>query len=229
MTRVSISMFLLFIFGCGSPSAHQPASKDSVKTKKKDSKEKLSNKRSTDEDLKIQWQQRSDRMSAEIAKKYGALVDWKVPLKTLEPVVYTLEIEDSLIKQERQPVLFIAKLDDVYRKDGKCYLKAISHTADYESINRVPDPNLIFECSVEQARKMMAESRSVDEMTGTPLFALVAFVETVGTFESAIHVDVKADFDESHSNASAAADADNRTVIVKGRIKDAVFLGSEPW
>jgi N-dimethylarginine dimethylaminohydrolase len=61
----------------------------------------------------------SHKAIIELVDKYNAIIDWKKPLSKIESNVFTMEVEDALLRKDNRPVLFLASVEDIKRKEDK--------------------------------------------------------------------------------------------------------------
>jgi hypothetical protein len=93
----------------------------------------------------------------ELADKYNAVADWKKPLSKIWSDVldvFTMEVEDALLRKDNRPVLFLAQVKDVERKEGAYTVRF------WNEFGKMPQVEFVLDCSDEQVRKITQQQRS---------------------------------------------------------------------
>jgi hypothetical protein len=111
----------------------------------------------TEKAITIQAKEESTRKAIiELADKYNAVVNWSEPLskKPFLSPVFTIEVEDALLRKDNRPVLFLAKVGDVERKENK-YLVRFFSAGGLEKSSSMFE--FILDCSDEQVSKIIQQ------------------------------------------------------------------------
>lgn len=105
---------------------------------------------------------------SDFAGKYGALVDWE---KDMDYDSFTSEFQDKLIST--RPFLFKGKIDDIYYKNEKTFIRVISlHITDFQGYV------LELECNKDIVEKILSQI-SGEHFRSWKDFAIVATINKV--------------------------------------------------
>lgn len=108
--------------------------------------------RNTVNDEKNKREERESNIQRDLAGKYGASIDWAKKLNEKEkPIPYTIDMEEALIGPGSTPIMFVAYVVDVIKKDDK-----FSITLKY-----LESPEILFtlECKPEIGKRLLIRTR----------------------------------------------------------------------
>jgi hypothetical protein len=151
----------------------------------------------------------------ELADKYNAVVDWNKPLNkilNLMSPIFTVEVEDALLRNDNRPVLFLARVEDIKRKEDK-YL--VSFLMDDSALEYWSTINVALDCSDEQVRKIMQQQYDREWEN----FAVIAEIQKVRKVE--FNLKAEGDFEEP----KIRVDTTDSVFIVSGKCLDLLFVG----
>ena len=110
----------------------------------------------------------------ELADKYNAVVDWKEPLikKHIAPP-FTMEIENALLLKDSRPVLFLAQVKDVERKENTYMVRFTNE------FGRRPQIEFVLDCTDEQAKKITQQQSESRDWENYIVIAVINKVKKV--------------------------------------------------
>ncbi len=150
----------------------------------------------------------------ELADKYNAVVDWSEPLSKIMSPVYTVEIENALLLKDSRPVLFLASVIDIERKEN-AYMVRFSN-----DFGEDPQIEFALNCSDEQVRKITQQQSESREWEN---YAVIAVINKV----KKVRFNFVAITEGSEDSYSASIRLENSdTFIATGHCLDLVFVGS---
>jgi len=164
-------------------------------------------KRKAEVEKKIQIEQAISSMVA----KYNAVTDWKKNFNNesvLLGKIYTVQVEDALIRSDNRPILFFAFVEDVQRQGNKYYV----HFWNWYELG--PDIRFVLECNSKQAKKILEQKTDFFEK-----YAVVALISTLQKPK----FEVKA-YPHSRGGADIIVEPSD-IFIAKGRCLDLLFVG----
>ncbi|HZX12933.1 MAG TPA: hypothetical protein VFF49_00865 [Thermodesulfobacteriota bacterium] len=129
------------------------------------------------ESEKIKTEQIKQAIS-EMVARHNAIADWKKSFFPKDPNallnnIYTIDLEAALVRSDNRPILFVAPVVDVERRDNKYFVHFQTGGFILHSLFS-PDIHFVLECDSEQAKKIMAQQPNMfDE------YAVVAFISSV--------------------------------------------------
>jgi len=156
---------------------------------------------------KIQIEQTISNMVA----RHNAVTDWKKNFNeksTLLGRIYTVQVEDALIRSDGRPVLFFASVDDVTRIGNKYYV----HFHNWFDLS--PEIRFVLECDSEQVKKIMGQITDFFEQ-----YAVVALISSLQRPK----FEVKA-YPHSAEDAEVVVEFSD-IFIARGRCLDLLFVG----
>jgi hypothetical protein len=153
----------------------------------------------------------------ELADKHNAVVDWKEPLiKKHIDSPFTMEIEDALLRKDNRPVLFLATVSDIERKENKYLAHFCMADLELECLSTIV---VALDCSDEQVRKItqqQSESRDLEN------YAVIAVINKVKKVAFGIKPVVTNDGEEN----CGEIEIDTPNIFVAtGRCVDLLFIG----
>ncbi len=116
----------------------------------------------------------SEKSVADMVAKHNAVTDWKQNLNKngefFWDSVYTIEIEEALIRSDGQPILFFCGVNDIVRKEDK-YLVYFSNLFDF----LIPaDIHFVLDCTPDQVKEIMLNRADLFEK-----YAVIARISEV--------------------------------------------------
>ena len=147
----------------------------------------------------------------ELANKHNAVVNWKEPLSKIESYVFTMEVEDALLRKDNRPVLFLATVLDVERKENKYLLHFL--VEDLEGLSVI---KFVLDSSDEQVKKI-TQQQFEDRLSEK--FAVIAEIQKVRR----VVFNLKAEID-SEEPVIRVVTTDS-IFIVSGKCLDLLFVG----
>jgi len=142
---------------------------------------------------------------------HNAVTDWKKNFDKKSAFlgqIYTVQVEDALIRSDGRPVLFFASVDDVTRQGNKYYV----HFRNWFDLD--PDIRFVLECDSEQVKKIM--SQKVDLFGQYAVVALISSLQRP-KFELRAY---------PHSGEDAEVVVESSDIfIARGRCLDLSFVG----
>lgn len=145
---------------------------------------------------------RQTKVKNDLAVKFGAITDWDKNLKD-RGLLYTIDVQEALIRSDKTPVLFEAFVEDVTRDNNKYIVRLVSSSLEIY---------FLLECTPEVATKF----RSRKGFKKVAVIALISFV-TKPTIKLESEL---ASPDESPDIEVTTPD----TFIAKGSVLDFDFL-----
>lgn len=146
--------------------------------------------------------------------KHNAVADWRKSLgkkkRSLFDHIYTIEIQDALIKTDGRPILFFGGANDIVRKDDKYTVYFNNWLGSLIGA----DVHFILECTPDQINKIM--SQSTDFFGNYAVISQIREVKKVRfqlTAQSLDSEEVDVDF------------APSNVFMATGRCLDLVFVG----
>lgn len=165
---------------------------------------------------KIEKKIQIEKSVSEMIGKYNAVTDWKKNLNnenTLLAPIYTVQVEDVLIRNDGRPVLFFGFVEDVTRQGDKYYI----YFQFYDFLD--PDIRFILECDSEQAKKVM--SQRVDRFEQYAVVVLISSLQ-----RPKFEVKAYSQSDEySEDEYSEVVVESSDIFIAKGHCLDLLFVG----
>jgi hypothetical protein len=151
----------------------------------------------------------------ELADKYNAVVNWSEPLSKKEFLspVFTIEVEDALLRKDNRPVLFIAKVKDVVRKENE-YLVRFLAAGSLETSSLMFE--FILDCSDEQVSKVIQQQIEYGDC-----YAVIASINKLK--KVAFEVTPVVDSDDEGNYGAIEIDTPN-TFVATGRCIDLLFV-----
>jgi hypothetical protein len=135
-----------------------------------------SDRRSETQKEKVESEKRlqSEKSDADMVAKHNAVTDWKQNLNKkgefLGDSVYTIEIEEALIRNDGRPILFFCGVNDIVRKENK-YLVYFSNLFGFLAS---ADVHFILDCTPDQVKEIMLHRAGLFEK-----YAVIARVSEV--------------------------------------------------
>ena len=107
----------------------------------------------------------------DMVTKHNAVTDWQGSLEKdgIEPT-FTIEFQDTLIRKDSRPLVFVAAVEDIVR-DSNSYT---AHFHNRFDLLLSADVHFVLDCTPEQVQEIMKQSNSVFEN-----YAVVAHVTSV--------------------------------------------------
>jgi len=122
----------------------------------------ISNRRSEAQKEKVKTEKhlQSEKSVADMVAKHNAVTDWKQNLNKkgrgfFADSVYTIEIEEALIRTDGRPILFFSQIEDIGKKSDK-YIVYFANLFGFMSSVNV---HFILDCTPEQFEKIMLHPR----------------------------------------------------------------------
>jgi hypothetical protein len=180
---------------------------------------------------KTEKQIQTEKMLQDLVKKHSAIVDWRqnIDQKNLgpfSPPIYTIQVEDALVRADDRPVMFIAKIEDIVRRDDK-YLVNFSVS---RMLNMYSNPyvRFILHCTQEQVNHIMNNHNGNNESFFLDHYAAIANISGV----SKVSLQLTAGADRVISHDGEEFDVDISTSIepsnifvATGQCVDLLFVG----
>jgi len=156
---------------------------------------------------------RAEQINLAILKmvaKYNAITDWKKGFaEKMVRGIYTIEMEEALVRKDGRAVLFFGSVSDIMRRDNKYFIH-FWNWLDFPSL----DIRFVLECDSVKVKKVMDQSNSIfDE------FAVVALISSVQ--KAMFEVRAESESDEEANIVVEPSDV----FIAKGRCLDLLFVG----
>jgi len=147
----------------------------------------------------------------ELADKHNAVVNWSEPLskKLFLSPVFTIEVEDALLRKDNRPVLFLATVKDVERKENKYLVRFV-----VGFLEELPMIEFVLDCTDEQAKKITQQQIEFLER-----YAVIAEIQKIRK----VMFDLKANNDNEEPEISV--DTTDDVFIVSGKCLDLLFVG----
>ena len=147
----------------------------------------------------------------------------------VEHKVYTIELQDALIRDDRRPVVAVVTVDDVLSKDGKTYINLLQTTG----------LEFLLSCPRDFAQRVIQESRKVmsgrdkEDFHPLPRFAVVAVISRVERSEANTSLNVTTNVTTAEDLPDAVNETDAKAVVdpyavATGQCLELVFLGWKP-
>lgn len=157
----------------------------------------------TAEQQQKQREELERKTQQELATKYNASLDWHEGLEHFR--AFSLEVENALIRPNAQPVVFIAYLEDVMKREDKYFAR----------FHWLENPKIYFilECKPELAQRMLSQPGRI-----FPSYAVVAVVSTV--VKAALEVNARA---LTHEETELEIDTPD-VFIARGNCLEAQFV-----
>jgi hypothetical protein len=150
----------------------------------------------------------------ELADKHNAVVGWKEPLiKKHVDSPFTIEIENALLLKDSRPVLLLAQVKDVERKEN-AYMVRFTNI-----FGKDPEIEFVLDCSDEQVRKITQRQSESRDLENYAVITVINKVKKVVAFS--LHPVVTNDGEESYSEIEI--DAPDKFVAT-GRCMDLLFV-----
>jgi hypothetical protein len=105
----------------------------------------------------------------ELADSYNAVVNWREPLR-IKP--FTIEVEGALLRKDNRPVLFLATVEDVERKENKYLVRFVTDNLDVLPVLAMFE--FVLDCNDEQTKKITQQQIEFWER-----YAVVAEIQKV--------------------------------------------------
>lgn len=157
---------------------------------------------------------------SDMAARHNAVTDWeKTFYKKLDILlkpgillrqIYTVDIEDTLIRNDNRPVLLFAHVDDITRQGNKYYVYFQDYFDSY-------DIRFILECNSEQVKKIMNQKCSYKEE-----YSFVALISSI--YRPKFEVGAEISGDDERSYAEVVVESSD-ILIARGRCLDLLFVG----
>ncbi len=148
----------------------------------------------------------------ELANKHNAVVDWKEPLIKIETRVFTMEVEDALLRKDSRPVLFLSQVNDVERKENTYMVRFVNE------LGRDPQIEFVLDCTDEQVRKITQQQ---SEFKYSKKYAVVAVINKVKKVAFGVNPVVTSDDGEKYGEI----EIDTPDIFVAtGRCVDLLFV-----
>lgn len=99
---------------------------------------------------------------SDMVEKHNAIKDWEKNLD--KHSLYTIQVEDALIRNDNRPILFFGRVNDITEKANKYFLH----------FRKMLSPNIYFvlECNEEQVKNILHTKDS-------PFYAVVARISSI--------------------------------------------------
>jgi hypothetical protein len=151
----------------------------------------------------------------QLGSKYNAVSDWNKPLseKSLISPIFTIEVEDALLRKDNRPVLFLATVKDVERKENKYCIRFL--VDDLEELGLFTKIEFILECTEEQAKTITHQP-----ITFWTRYAVIADIQKV---EKAIF-NLKAESDSEETKIGVSTN--DNIFFATGKCLDLLFVGN---
>ncbi len=164
------------------------------------------------QERKIEKHQQIEKIVADLVSKYNAITDWRQSFKKegiglLEPV-FTIEVQDALIRKDNRPVLFFAAVEDIEKETG------IYNVYFQNFFDIVFSANILYvlDCSTEQIQEIMKQPTSPFKN-----YAVVAQITNVRKIRYGVTSDDEKNVKDDSSLPSNVFEA-------KGRCLDLLFV-----
>lgn len=154
----------------------------------------------------------------EIITKYNAVTDWQEKLEKggIEPI-FTVEFQDTLIRKDSRPLLFVAAVEDIVR-DNNNY---IAHFYNRFNTLLSADVHFVLDCPSEYVQEIMNRSNRYEN------YAVIAQIS--GVRKVSLELITQADsiiyYDEYSFDVDISSDLEpSDTFVAIGRCLDLLFV-----
>lgn len=144
--------------------------------------------------------------------RHNAVNDWERNLRekfiSMLTKVYSIQVEQALVRKDGRPILLFASVEDVARQDNKYF----GHFHNWFGLG--PNIHFVLECKPDQIKKVMEQSASQFEQ-----YAVVALISSIQRpkFEPGA-------YSENGEGQEITIESSN-IFIAKGRCVDLLFVG----
>jgi len=166
-------------------------------------------------------QEEKQKAIAQLSNKYNAVSDWSEPLpKKLFMSIFTMEVEDVLLRKDNRPVLFFATVEDVERKENKYLVRFVAE----DLLTELPKIEFVLDCNDVQARIILQQRQS--ESGGWEKYAVVAVINKVKKVVFSVNPVVVTDVEENYGEIEI--DTPN-TFMAIGHCVDLLFVENHDY
>ncbi len=218
----ALLLAVVFIFptlSCGNGSQPEEAK---PKTKAEELAEAEKKEReSRQEEIRKQATKIYDRMQTNngignLVDKYNAVIQWEKDLENLKQV-FTINIQDALVRKDRRPILLIAPISDIEKENDR-YLLHIEVYADVIYHDTITY-RYTLECDFDCMNKLNAQLSQHPLTSNDNEYAIIAFISSARKLRFNI---------SAHPYREEAASLDlntSRDALVNGRCLDLLNIG----
>lgn len=147
----------------------------------------------------------------ELATKHNAVVNWEEPLNKIEPPIFTMEVEDALLLKDSRPVLFLAGVHDVERKENNYLVRFNAEDGAFSQ-----HIEFALDCSDEQIRKITQQQHKHGYWEK---YAVIAEIQKVR--KVVFNLEAKGGSEEPEISVDTTEDV----FIANGKCIDLLFVG----
>lgn len=155
----------------------------------------------------------TERLIAGMVARHNAVTDWNKNLEKKADELkdlYTIEVEEALIRSDGRPVLFFSSVDDIIREKNKHFV----HFSKWLGLLS-PDIRFVLECDSDQVKKILSQT----ERGFLAEYAVVAVVSSIQRPK----FDVKAQSMDSGEPGIVVEYSD--IFIAQGRCLELLYVG----
>jgi uncharacterized protein YxeA len=164
------------------------------------------------EKVETEKKMKIEQAITELVGRHNAVTGWEKNLRekymSMLMKVYSIQVEEALIRNDRRPVLFFASIEDVARQDDKYF----AHFHNWRSIG--PDIHFVLECNLDQVEKVTEQS--ADYFKQYAVVALISIIQRP-KFEPRA-------YSENGEEPEIAVESSD-IFVAKGRCLDLLFIG----
>lgn len=179
-----------------------------VSTRQAESKKQADN--AETQEVKAEELLKIKKSVQDMVAKYNAMTDWQGILKkkSIEPV-FTLEVQDALIRKDSRPIVFVSAVEDIVR-DSNNYTAHFHNK--YKHLFRA-DIHFVLDVTPDQVQEIMKHPNSIFEY-----YAVFVNINSVRK----IRYEVVADDDKGVSIDSSMT---SNVFEATGRCLDLIYVG----
>lgn len=165
-----------------------------------------------EEKVETEKKMKIEQAITEVVGRHKAVAGWGKNLRekymSMLMKVYSIQVEEALIRNDRRPILFFASIEDVARQNDKYF----AHFHNWGNID--PDIHFVLECNSDQVEKIMEQSATYFER-----YAVVALISIIQRpkFEPRA-------YSENGEEPEIAVESSD-IFIARGRCLDLLFIG----
>lgn len=168
----------------------------------------------------------------ELCSKYNAVTNWRQnsDANDLFQEMYTIQVEDALIRTDNRPILFYGSVKDIVRESDKylvyfgsgglAQLLSLSGSGLDSILNLLyPEIYFVLNCTPDQVEKILLKSAGY--------FEYYAVIAKIGEVKK-VRFKLSADVGEHEEDVSVYIKSSSNVFIAKGKCLDLLFVGDEP-